>query len=58
MKQAGLNDCYRCSGDHVSYLHVLLSVSILAVCSHTGQMHCTTSSIEICGRCLECKQYK
>ena len=30
----------------------------LAVCSHMGLMQCTTSSIEIRGMCLECKQNK
>ena len=58
MKQAVLFDFYRCSADHVSYLHILLSASRLAVSSHTGLMHCTTLSTEICGSCLECKQYK
>jgi hypothetical protein len=33
-KKAGLHDCYRCSRGHIGYL--LLSVSRLAVCSHTG----------------------
>jgi len=57
-KQAGFYDCYRCSGDHVAYLNLLLSASRLAVCSHMALMHCTTASIEICESCLECKQYK
>jgi len=57
-KKAGLQDCYRCSRDHIAYLHLLLSASRLVVRSHMDLMHCTTSSIEICGSCLECKQYK
>jgi len=57
-KKAGLHDCYRCSSGHIAYLHLLLSASRLAVCSHMGRIHCATSSIEICGSCLECKQYK
>jgi len=57
-KQVGLYNCYRCSGDHLAYLYLLLSASRLAVCSHMGLMHCTTSSIEMYGSCLECKQYK